>query len=106
MQAAGQAAWLLMHVSAARLTDIEAFRCLVVAIARVIPCKLCRRHAAEYIHKNPVCVINNSLSASRYVFHFHNHVNSITIPRKSPFSYRQYQEKWGVDISPAADRRS
>jgi len=73
----GPATWITLHTSAAALENPLAFVQLLQILTKTLPCPECRQHMAAYLVSNPPqLAIVDSETASRYIFAFHNAVNS------------------------------
>lgn len=72
----GPSLWSFLHTTAAALDDPEAFVALLHTLPRVLPCPECREHSRQYLEQSPPEVnITDVLTASRYLYDFHNAVN-------------------------------
>ena len=71
----GPALWSFLHTAAASLDNPEAFSQILEALPRTLPCPECRTHAEDYLRLHPPTGLTDALSASRYLFEFHNVVN-------------------------------
>ena len=93
----GPAAWAYLHYTASVVEDIESFKLLLYASARTLPCPICRNHFAEYLIKNPMTSIIDNVTASRYLYNFHNVINKKT--GKPLFPVQAFVKKYQVQIA-------
>ena len=73
----GPALWTFLHTSAASLDSPEAYVQLLRSLVLTLPCPECRQHVQDFLQlQPPEPAIHDAASASRYLFEFHNGVNS------------------------------
>ena len=94
----GPAVWTTLHAAAATCDRPEDFRKLLAAVVRTLPCPECREEARLYVaaRARELASVTDRVSASRFVWAMHNHVNART--GKLQTAAEEVERRYGVRV--------